>query len=258
MTNFSIEAFVTTNGRSTFNFCVNSLLKQTLPIIYTVIQGKLWREALDDMVVRCRSEYFLRIDDDFVLHPKAIEYMCESFSRLDRKDVAQYSCLLWETWTYKRVSGVKMYNRAALKSIGGHQFDEFGKADKKTNQAFIDAGYALVRDESVVGLHICGSWNEQLRYEKLWKDASSLPYSKSTNPEMEKYCLEHGLLEQVNLCKKFLLKVNKTRFDEDEDGDVCTDFARFLTENQLLLRCNKIKRVQKTPTPQRLRRRRRG
>lgn len=222
------EIFIITNGRSTCKYCIQSILDQKVPITFTVIQSKKWKHALHDIMERCQSPYFLRVDDDFILHKQSLKYILESLKLYKTENVAQYSYLLWETWTRKGISGVKLYNTAAMRAIGGHQFDKFGKTDRKTNQALRKAGYVLIRDRSIIGLHACGTWKEQSRYEILWQKASATEYKKSTNLEMKKYCETHDIPAQVKLNGSFLRSKNK--FSAKKKN---TNFYYFLTNGSL-------------------------
>lgn len=239
--NTDLEIFVITNGRSTYEYCLQSILKQTIRTTFTVIRDRKWKDALHEIMERCQSSYFLRVDDDFILHKQAVEFILESLKLYGTENIAQYCYHLWEIWTGRRITGVKLYSMSAMKSIGGHQFNKYGRTDKKTNEALRDAGYVLARDSSIIGFHTCGTWKEQRRYEKLWQKASKKSYHKSTNLEMKKYCKTHLVSRLANLAPKFLQRANKVRVGKCQ----FTNFYYFLKDTNLLesleLKSNGIK-----------------
>lgn len=205
------EAFLITNRRSTLWDCTKSLIQQTCQVPVTIIQNKKWLDALTECLERCRSPYFIRVDDDFMLNKRAFEYMWSSVRKLpDKNTMGLYCCQLWEDWTHKAVRGIKMYRTEALREIGGFVPDEFGKVDKLTNAILAETGFAFHTDKSIVGVHACSSLRDQLRYEQLWSAEAKQNYIKSTHNEMKTYAKKHDLRNQIKLASsKSLLKFNK-------------------------------------------------
>jgi len=207
-----LEAFIITNRRSTLKNCVGSVLSQTVQIPVTIIQNMGWSEALSECLDRCKRDFFVRIDDDFILHPRALEYMWSFVRQLENtKKLGLFCCYLWEDWTSKPVRGIKMYRTASVKHVGGFIPDAFGKIDKNTNSALSRAGYDIRIDKSIVGVHACSSLRDQKRYEKLWSNEAKIDYEKSTHSEMEKYARRTKLNNQFKLSRtKHLRRVNRS------------------------------------------------
>lgn len=199
-----IQAFVITNGRSTLEYCLKSLKNQSVSIPVTVIRDLSWKDALASCVEQCKEPWLLRIDDDFILYPDAVEYIWSvvlaSGGWVHKTKIVMFSFKLWETWTDVSTFGVKIYHMDALRSIGGFRFCERGKTDKQTVLALGAAGFKHHKDLSIVGLHSCGTWDEQLCYEGLWG------HKKPTRIQMQKYVID--LKTQSNLCGSFLVKMN--------------------------------------------------
>jgi len=69
-----LEIFVITNGRETFKHVMASLKVQSASRKITVIRDMAWIDALNECAKLCKSKYFIRIDDDMVLHEYAVAY----------------------------------------------------------------------------------------------------------------------------------------------------------------------------------------
>lgn len=208
-----LNIVIITNGRSTFPFCLKSFGKNSV----NVIRNKRWVDALNEALnLSSCHKFLLRVDDDFIVHPKTVEYMTSRVWSLSTNPdkIGMYYCFLFEDWTNKPITGIKIYNVDALKDIGGFTVDEYGKTDKVTNKKLIKAGYKLIKDKSIVGIHVCAPWEEQLEYERLWSNLAKEPYRKSTHNEMLEYCnrfsdKETLLKYQFNLRENFLNGINQ-------------------------------------------------
>jgi len=194
-----MEIFVITNGRSTFEYVTKCLAVQTLPLKITVVRDMKWIDALNTCLDKCNSTFFLRLDDDFLLHARTVEHMYTKVGSAVTANVGHFHFKLWETWTGRIIDGVKVYKTQSLRGVGGFVADDLGKVDKKTNARLLAGGYKLIGDSSIVGIHCCGKWEEQLRYEKLWSDLAKHSYLKTTHDEMKEFTMtldtQMGLVE---------------------------------------------------------------
>jgi len=162
-----MEAFVITNGRSTFNYSIRSLEEQDKKIKITVIRDMKWVDAVNECIKLCESPYFVRVDDDMFLHPLCISYMHEMISK-KKKKICAYSYRLWEDWQNKIAGRVKVYNKSLVKRMGGFTANKFGKIDKNFSAVAHKRKFRIRKDSSIVGIHACGSWAEQQRYREIW------------------------------------------------------------------------------------------
>lgn len=218
----NLEAYIYTNGRSTFQYCLSSIQEQIVLDRIIVFKNQSLLEALNQTLQTTQATHFVKIDDDFVLHPRALEYMWERFQNYgDFKKIGIYCCQLWEDWTYKPIMGVKIYSVDILKQIGGFFSDKYGKVDKLTNSRIEVEGFRIHRDESIVGLHTCGTWEEQLKYEEIWSSQAELNYQKSTHDEMKFYQIP--LFQQVQ---------KRITFVENWNTDKKTEFSNWLKSKE--------------------------
>ncbi|MDI6448143.1 glycosyltransferase [Anaerobaca lacustris] len=218
---FSIFSF--TNGRSTFDYSVRSLTDswdrhETI----VVLRDMPFFEAATKCLKDCRTPYFFKVDDDFILHPKAIAYMRKQVLEYPcPEELGIYYCHLWEDWTGRVRQSIKVYRAEALRRIGGFQTNDQGKVDEATKVALERAGFKVVEDPSVVALHACGSWEEQLEYERLWSAMAEVPYQKPTRDAMKTYCGTKSLDTQYAMRLDMLESINR---------QLGTPFHRFLVE----------------------------
>jgi glycosyltransferase involved in cell wall biosynthesis len=209
LTKSPFSIFSITNGQESFQYSLQSLKDswgRTEEI--KVFRDMNWLDAVNACITHCDTPYFFRVDDDFILHPQAIAYMRQQVLNLPHPErMGIYYCHLWEDWMSRVRASIKIYNAAALRAIGGFKCDEQGKVDLTTNALLQKAGYDLVKDMSVVALHACGSWDEQLKYEQMWSQIAATPYEKPTREQMKRYC--KPLDEQYAMRTRFLEGLNE-------------------------------------------------
>jgi hypothetical protein len=195
-----IEAFVVTNGRKTLDHVLRLLEAQTLPIRVTVIRDKKWIDALNEINERATCPFYLRVDDDMILHSSAAEYMIRHASKTSEK-VAFYMCHLYEPSTNTVVRGIKTYRTEAAKDIG-YEVDRFGKIDKIFLKKCGKKGYKIKIDDSIVGVHATSDLEDEKRYQQLWADNSR----KGFNRDIVR--TSFSIEEQAKMCGKFIGKMN--------------------------------------------------
>ncbi len=201
-----LEAFIITNGRSTLEYALKALEGQTCKFKITVIRDMKWVDALNRCVKLCKTKHYLRCDDDHIFHPSAVHFMWKSIKRKD--NTALFACKLWEDWTKRIGGGSKMYNRELVRKIGGFRANHLGKVDKLFSARVRKSPYRLGGGgDSIVGLHCCAPFDEQVSYEKLWSKLATKPYQKTTHDSMKKY--KKSIKEQYEMRTKFILKLNR-------------------------------------------------
>lgn len=165
-TDIVIEAFIFTNGSNTFDQCLLSVQNQTLPIKYTVIRDKTLIQAMEICLSKCENKFFIKIDDDMFLHPRAFEYINDRLEGKN-KSIALYTCKLWEPWRKKLVRCVKAYNKEIAADIG-FGADKRGKIDMLFLEKLRSAQHKTVLDNSVIAIHALRDHQSQVRYRDLW------------------------------------------------------------------------------------------
>ncbi len=212
----SVEAFIITNGRDTFDYALRSLKEQNKTIKITVIRDMKWVNAVNKCVKLCESQYFVRVDDDMFLHPYCVSYMYNVLTKSKKRGrTCAYSYRLWEDWQSKIAGRVKIYNTTLVKKMGGFRSNKFGKIDKTFSSTAKKMKMLIVKNDSVVGVHACAKWEDQQRYRKLWAEKNArvklirpLTYLKSQKSYKKDLDKQYSLITRLKKKNKRM----KTRF----------------------------------------------
>ena len=194
-----------TNSRSTHRHSLKALQdSEDVLCPIEVFRDMPWTDALNQCVDSCKTPLMLRVDDDMIVHPKAVAYMLHR--SLQEKNFGLVYFHLWEDCTSRVRQSIKVYNVEALRHVGGFRSDpDTGRVDGRTNGALADAGYPIVEDASVTALHVCGTWDEQKRYEQLWG------HRKPNRKAVKAYCGTKTVQQQCDMRKEFLEDLNRKR-----------------------------------------------
>jgi len=195
------EVFIITNGRKTFDTALRCLSKQSLPLKVTQFENMVWHEALNLINKQAESPFYFRVDDDFFLHPRAVEYMAKQMARCDHNKTAAYICHLYEPAEFMPVRGIKLYNTKIAREVGFRP-NELGKIDKNFRKDITRKGCKFAIDKSVVGIHANSDLEDEKKYRDLWK---------SIAPKHNRKLVvgNEPISEQHKMLKTMLPKLNK-------------------------------------------------
>ncbi len=200
-----LSVFSITNGRSTHAYSLQSVNTanplERYPLV--ILKDMKWIDALNHCLDLCTTPYFLRLDDDFILHPKALKYFECTIAKHHCRRIGFYYWMVWDIAKGVIRRSVKAYSTKSLKSIGGFQADaKTGRVDRVTNPLLYKKGYTCWADSSVVAVHACGSPEEQQAYARKWgRSASELALENS--PTLDTQAKMSGFfLEEINRQKE--------------------------------------------------------
>lgn len=209
-----LEAFVITNNRSSLKYCVDSIGRQDMQIPVTIIEGMSFVDANNKALRECKSKFYFRIDDDFLLNKYTFSFMNSVIRSKKHEDIVLYDCRLWEDFTQKIIRGLKMYNSNLVRRLGGFSANKLGKIDKLFKKKIDNSNFSTIRDKSsIVGIHSCPPWEDQIKYEHLWTKNATVKHRKTTRSSMKRY--DKDLSYQYSLSDDFLINLNrkkKTKF----------------------------------------------
>lgn len=163
-----VEAFVITNGRETFDYVLDSIQKQSMPLKLTMVRDRKWVDSLRYCAKHVKSEFFIRIDDDMMLHPHAFAFFLKAVPKIKR-NVGVYVCRLWEDWSQKPIKGIRMYRSSAVRAVGFHP-NKLGKVDKVFRRDLRKIGKKELCNDGIVGIHALANEKDQVHYRDLWRD----------------------------------------------------------------------------------------
>ena len=207
-----MDVFVITNGRASFEYVVKSLQAQkNVKFNFHIIKDMKWIDACYTCLNYSDTPFYLRLDDDMILHPRTIEFF-NYFTRAKMRDDAVIYCLkLWEPWN-KRLGGkVKVYVRKLTKEIG-FETDSRGKVDKIFIKKSRQKNYKIIGDKtSAIGIHAACSFDDNYRYSELRGELND-PTFKIRHKEiiyLNEVIKHTPLGKQLKLADKDLFKLNK-------------------------------------------------
>jgi hypothetical protein len=177
MTNLrdKLTVFVITCGDNpNYVDCLTAIQNQTCFFTYEVIKDFTpMSRALQEMINRCETPYYIEVDEDMILAPTTIEKMYNHFSilkgtpYLSRLAMLQYR--LKDVHYNLDIFGIKIYDHSILKQFPYNL--EHPSCEVEQTDRIHKAGYTWKSMSEVVGLHSPKWTNEGIfnRYYTLVK-----------------------------------------------------------------------------------------
>jgi hypothetical protein len=110
--------FVTTIGdEANFNDCMVHLNNQIVGAPIEIIDHVApMSSAFQEMHLRCRTEFYIQVDEDMILFPNAVQ-MLRSSIRSAPENVALSCAPLWDCDAQRAIYGVKIYRSSIVKQF---------------------------------------------------------------------------------------------------------------------------------------------
>lgn len=197
-----IDAFIITNGRQSFDYVIESLKNQKgVSYNYNIISGMSWLDACNECLYHSNAPYYLRLDDDMILHPRALAFF-ERFIEIKHDPLGVFYCLkLWEPWNDRLCGKVKIYNRELTKKIG-FKIDSRGKVDKIFKKEAAAKGFKIIGDKtSAISIHAACSADDNFFYSNLRKETNdpSFTIRRKEIKKLDKVLKKTPYKEQLRL-----------------------------------------------------------
>jgi hypothetical protein len=110
--------FVSTVGdKASFSDCMDHLLNQTVSAPIEIIDrvGPM-SAAFNEMHLRCRTEFYIQVDEDMLLFQHAVQALRTSIASAP-KNVAGFCAPLWDCDAQRAIYGVKIYRLSIVKQF---------------------------------------------------------------------------------------------------------------------------------------------
>lgn len=124
-----VTVFVSTVGAPTFDACLHHLNQQDCNFGLQVIENVApVSKALQTMLNRCQTPYYVQVDEDMLLYPHAIRTLYESIE-IAAPSTAAYQFPLYDVHLECSIYGVKIYRHAVavrypFRDVNGCDFDQ--------------------------------------------------------------------------------------------------------------------------------------
>lgn len=169
-----LTAYIFTGGRATFEWAYKSFEQQTVSVPIHTYRNMPLVKAMNDLLDNCPTRYFIKIDDDFFMHPRAIEYMTWCIFNATGKIKSKaglWEWKLYEHWSDTKPWSFKIYDANLARQFGGFQDAAQGRIDWKFEKNLMKKNFNRQQDQSVVSLHAASPFvDDQLSHEKFWTD----------------------------------------------------------------------------------------
>jgi len=222
------DVFLITNGRSSFKYTLKALENQkNVKFNLYVIEDMKWLDACNTCLEYSNLPFYLRLDDDMILHPMAIQFFNYFVKTHIEDEGVFYAVELWEPWNNRLCNKVKMYNRKLTKKVG-FKTDSRGKVDKLFKKKAQGKGYKIIGGKgkgSAIGIHAACSFDDNYRYSQLRGEINDptfkIRYKEIIN--LDKVVKKIPLDKQLEMSDKDLAELNKQKN---------TFFGKFIRKNE--------------------------
>lgn len=118
MNTVKTTAFVLTIGDPAFELCMKALKSQSIKDFrIDVIENVSPVSAADQrMIDSCETDYFVKVDEDMILEPRAIERMQQVIDAAEDR-VAMVNFSLYDVDLEKEIHGIKIFRKSAMDGI---------------------------------------------------------------------------------------------------------------------------------------------
>jgi len=159
LTLFVISAGVNPN----YEDCIESLKNQTIACKIEIIKDYApMSKAFQEMLNRCKTKYFIQVDEDMILKPNAVEIMYSAIIRTT-SEVSMISHMLHDTHLDFNIYGVKIYKFDIFKN---YPFNlNVISCEKEQIERIKNDGYVIRTIETVIGEH-SPKWTNELIFER--------------------------------------------------------------------------------------------
>lgn len=144
---------ITCDGSVNYNTCISAINNQTCKFKLDIIKNySPLSIAFQQMLDRCKTEYFIQIDDDMILNQNSVEKMYKFFEGNQSPTNISMDCyLLKDVHLQKNIYGVKIYKHWLFKKYP-FDFSSPSCEVKQLNDMKQD-GYDIRFKEEVMGEH---------------------------------------------------------------------------------------------------------
>ena len=154
-----VTVFVITIGAPSFNDCMKNLKKQDCRFNLEIIKNQApLSKALQCMLDRCRTPYFVQVDEDMILNSDAVRRQYYNITNTPKK-VAIFTSHLFDIHPQRLIYGFKIYRHEIVKNYPYQNVEacEFDQISRFKKDGFIDKRVPIKQplkiSEDTLGYH---------------------------------------------------------------------------------------------------------
>lgn len=161
-----VTVFLITIGNSNYTDCLEHLQKQTVHFRLDIIREITpLSKAFQEMINRCKTPYYIEVDEDMILNQDAIEYLYKTIKNEQDQKTAMICCDLKDVHYDIPINGIKIYKHEIFKNFSYNLTYPSCEVDQL--ERLSQAGYKWKYNSTVIGLHH-PYWNSKDIYERYW------------------------------------------------------------------------------------------
>jgi hypothetical protein len=147
----NLTIFVLTTGEDpNYEDCMAALRKQTVEFKIDVIRNYApMSKALQEMLNRCTTDYFIQVDEDMILEPNAVARMYNEINK--RPATAMLCYYLQDVYLDVPVHGVKIYTHCIFKQFP--YSDNHPSCEMEQLSRLVARGYKWESVNEIAGKH---------------------------------------------------------------------------------------------------------
>jgi len=192
----SLTVFVLSiEGNPNYLGCIEALKKQTVQFKLDIIKDICpQNKAMQEMINRCKTPYFIQCDGDFILYPNAIEIVYNTLKQSDSKTFS-YIFKLLDEHLNKKIDALKCYKYEIVKNYKFNILNDSTNTDGTSDfhEQIEKNGYKTLKNKMVMGIH-SPLWTNKLIYQRYYTLTQKIKKYKWTGwGDFEKIFLERLL-----------------------------------------------------------------
>ena len=150
----AFDIYLCSHGRSSLPFAIKSIEQQSVPITTHLFAYKELPDITNHACKTCKKDFFLRVDEDMFLHPRAVEfisYVCKKVVK-NEPNVPMIPFMVYDVDSGKPIQSVKLYHTKIAKL---HRFNDPGTWSMDNNFIYFLRDMCLhwKMESSVVAIH---------------------------------------------------------------------------------------------------------
>jgi MoaA/NifB/PqqE/SkfB family radical SAM enzyme len=160
-----VTAFVVSSGNNpNFQSCLDALKNQTIKVNIDIIKDyNPMSVAFQQMLIRCKTPYYIEVDEDMILNNDALEILYNAIINECDKNVAMIAFQLLDVHIDFVIYGIKIYKYDIFKKYP-YNLENMSCEVEQLDRMKAD-GYTYKLSDKIVGKH-SPLWNNELIFER--------------------------------------------------------------------------------------------
>ncbi len=168
---------ITLDNEPNYPKCIEALSNQTCTFTLDIIKNfHPMSAAFQEMLVRCKTPYYIQVDSDMILNADAIEKLYQSIVETKPQE-AMICHRLHDEHLNKTIDGIKIYKFDIFKK---YPYNNVVSCEVDQLNSMAQDGFTYIRKPDVVGVHH-PVWTEETIFERYFNYIEKLKKFQSTN-----------------------------------------------------------------------------